>query len=65
VTIHTRGDADVLIVQPAVQSLKTINTVVVEEDRGLLILLLHHADMDGKDLYFRPDPKQNEKHIRV
>ena len=32
--------------------------VVVGEDTDLLILLLHHANMDSKELYFRPEPKQ-------
>ncbi len=46
---------DVLIVRTAIQSSKTVNTVVVTD---LLILLLHHADMDVKELYFRlPDSR--------
>ncbi len=65
VTIHARSDADVLIVQTALQSSKTVNTVLVGEDTDLLVLLLHHADKDGKELYFRPEPKENAKNVRL
>ncbi len=51
--------------QTAIQSPKTVDTVVVGEDTELLILLLYHADMDGNELYFRPELKQNAKSIRV
>jgi len=47
-TAHARSDADMLIIQTAIQCLKMVNTVVVGEDTDLLILLLHHADMDSK-----------------
>ena len=60
-TTHARSDADVLIIQTAIQSSSTANTVVVGEDTDLLILLLHHANMDSTELYFRPEPKQNAK----
>ena len=43
--------SDVLIIQTAIQSSSTANTVVVGEDTDLLILLLHHANMDNKELY--------------
>ena len=64
-TAHARSDADVLIIQTAIQSSKTVNTVVVGEDTDLLVLLLHHAHMDGKELYFRPEPKQNARKVRL
>ncbi len=64
-TAHARSDADVLIMQTAIQSAKTVDTVVVGKDTNLLILLLYHADMDGNELYFRPELKQNAKSIRV
>lgn len=54
-----------LIVQTALQSSKTVNTVLVGEDTDLLVLLLHHADKDGKELYFRPEPKENAKNVRL
>lgn len=37
--IQSCGDADVLIVQTAIRS-----TVVIGEDRDILILLLHHVN---------------------
>ena len=57
--------SDVLIIQTAIQSSSTANTVVVGEDTDLLILLLHHANMDSKELYFGPEPKQNAKKVRL
>jgi hypothetical protein len=48
----------VLIIQTAILSSKTVNTAVVGTD--FLILLLHHANKDDKELYFRPEPKKNE-----
>ena len=60
VLIHDYA-SDVLIIQTAIQSLSTANTVVVGEDTDLLILLLHHANMDSKELYFRSESKQNAK----
>ena len=62
VLIHDYA-SDVLIIQTAIQSSSTANTVV-GEDTDLLILLLHHANIDSKELYFRPEPKQNTKKVR-
>ena len=62
VLIHDYA-SDVLIIQTVIQSSSTANTVVVGEDTDLLILLLHHANMDSKELYFRPEPKQNTKKV--
>ncbi len=64
-TAHARSDADVLIMQTAIQSAKTVDTVVVGEDTDLLILLCITQTSDGNELYFRPELKQNAKSIRV
>ncbi len=61
-TTHARSDADVLIIQTAIQSSGTANTVVVGEDTDLKILLLHRTT---KELYFRPEPKQNAKKVNI
>ena len=60
-----RSDADVLIIQTAIQSSETVNTVLVGEDTDLLFLLQHYANMDDKELYFRPELKQNARKYRL
>ncbi len=64
-TSHANSDADVLIVKTAIRSSKIVNTVLVGEDTDLLVLLLYHADMDSKELYFRPEPKSNARNVRL
>ena len=56
--IHAPGDADLMKVQMAVQSAKSITTVLVGDDTDLLILLCHHADTSAQDLFFIRQPKQ-------
>ena len=56
--IHAPGDADLMIVQMAVQSAESITTVLVGDDTDLLVLLCHHADTSARDLFFIPQPKQ-------
>jgi len=64
-TSHANSDADVLIVKTAIRSSKIVNTVLVGEDTDLLVLFLYHADMDSKELYFRPEPKSNARNVRL
>lgn len=54
---HAKGDADVLIVQTAVESAKSKASVLVGDDTDLLILLLYHVDMNSHQVYFKPEPK--------
>ena len=56
--IHAPGDADLMMVQMAVQSSKSITTVLVGDDADLLVLLCHHADTSARDLFLIPQPKQ-------
>ena len=58
-------DADVLIVQTAVASAQTKDTVLIGDDTDLLILLLHHVKMDAHELFMAPEPKQSTKRKRV
>ena len=61
-THHASGDADLLIVQKAVQSVTFCNTVLVGDDTDLLVLLCyHHASLESHDLLFCPEPKKNTK----
>ena len=60
-TIHAEGAADLLIVQTAIQSSRSITTVLVSNDTDLLVLLCHHAETNANELFFKPGPKQRLK----
>ena len=64
-TIHAEGDADPMIVNSAIESAKSINTLLVGDDTDLLILLCHHADINSDDILFRPEPMSNSTKHRV
>lgn len=53
--IVAEDDADVDIVKSAISSSENQRTAVIGEDTDLLILLLHHASFENKDLYLRSD----------
>ena len=59
--LQATGDADLLIVQTAVQTARSHNTVLVGDDTDLLVLMLYHGEMDTNDLFFKPEPKQRSK----
>ena len=56
---HASGDADLLIVQKAVQSAMSCNTVLVGDDTYLLVLLCYNESLESHDLLFCPEPKKN------
>ena len=60
-TYHAPGDADLLIVQKAATTSKT---VLVGEDTDLIVLLCYRASLDSHDI-FCPEPKKNIKKLRV
>ena len=62
---HASGDADLLIVQKAVESAAMVNTVLVGDDIDLLILLCYHASLDSHSILFRPEPKNTTKNPRL
>jgi len=57
-TLHAEGDADLLIVQTAIQSAQSVATVLIGDDTDLLVLLCYHADVTANGLFFKPEPKQ-------
>lgn len=57
---HSEGDADLLIVQTAIQEAITENTVVVGEDTDLLVLLCHHAQLDSHPIFFKQTGKTSK-----
>ena len=64
-TYHSQADADLLIVQKAVESARNVNTVLVGDDTDLLILLCYYTEMDAHDLFFQPEPRANSTRRRV
>ena len=62
--IHATGNADLLIVQTAIQSARSVPTVLVGDDTDLLVLLCYHTEMDVHDLFSKPEPKQMSKKRR-
>ena len=62
---HAPGDADLLIVQKAVESAAMVNTLLVGDDTDLLILLCYHASLDSHSIFFQPEPKKATKNPRV
>ena len=63
-TRHAKGDADVMIVDSAITKERDQTTVLIGEDTDLLVLLLYHAEMDTKELFFRPEPRQRDMTVR-
>ena len=63
--MHATGDADLLIVQTAVECAKTGATTVIGEDTDLLVLLCMHADISQSDIIFRSETKRKTKKMRV
>ena len=60
---HAKGDA-VMIVDTAITKARDQTTVLIGEDTDLLVLLLYHAEMDAKELFFRPEPRQRDMTVR-
>ena len=56
--MHATGDADLLIVQTAVECAKNGTTTVIGEDTDLLVLLCMHADTNQSDIIFRSETKK-------
>ena len=58
-TNHAQGNADLLIVQTAVQSVTTENTVLVGDDTDLIVLFCFYADLN--DLFMHSEAKSTTK----
>ena len=57
-THHAAGDADLLIVQKAVESAATIDTVLIGDDTDLLILLIYNTKLKSWDMFFQPSQRR-------
>ena len=64
-THYASRDADFLIVQKAVKSATTTNTVLVDDETGLIILLCYHASVQSHDHFFCREPRKNMKKPRI
>ena len=58
---HWHDDANVDIVELAVESSLECPRTVTGEDTDLLVLLLYHADVNSKPLYFKSSKKSKKK----
>ena len=58
------GDADLLIVQTAVEK-SEIGQVVYGEDTDLLVFLCHYADKESNNIYFTSDKQVPMKTMKV
>ena len=56
---HAVGNADCLIVKKAVELSETTDTILVDEDTDLLVLLLHYGSQNTRKILLCPEPKQN------
>ena len=56
-----KQDTDVLIVQTTIASAQTKDIILVGDDTELLVLLLHHADIDSNDIFFSPENTKASK----
>ncbi|KAK2711277.1 hypothetical protein QYM36_012458 [Artemia franciscana] len=54
---HSEGDADVLIVEKAVEAASLTDTFVVADDTDILVLLISRSDSRSGRLYFSPEAK--------
>ena len=54
---YASADANLLMVQKAVESATTMKTVLVGSDIDLLVLLCYHASLDTCNLLFKPAKK--------
>ena len=62
---HAKYDADVLIVLTAVPSAMHKETVLIGDDTELLVLLLHHAEMDAHEVFLTSEPKKSAQQNKI
>ena len=59
--LHAEGDADRLIVEMAVKSSSTTDTILVGDDTDLLVLLCYHADLNSKDIFMHSQTRSKHR----
>ena len=58
-------DADVLVVHTAIASGIHKDSVLVGDDTDLLVLLLHHAEMDAHKVFLKTEPTKSSEHNKI
>ena len=58
--IHSKADADLLIIQTAIESSRSKLTTVIMEDTYLLVLLAHYFQPEYHDVLFHSDKSNKE-----
>lgn len=58
---HAKGDADLLVVEVAVDCAEHKDTVVIADDTDILVLLIHYAGRAKYNLWFKPNVKRESK----
>ena len=62
---HAKYDADVLIVLTALASIRHKETVLIGDDTDLLVLLLHHADMDAHEVFLKSESNKSAQQNKI
>ena len=62
---HAKDDGDVLIVLTAVGSSRHKETVLIGDDTDLLVLLLHHAEMDAHGVFLKSEPNKSAQQNKI
>ena len=55
--IQTESDADLLVVQTAVELSEEHNIILIAEDTDILVLLIHHADLKRNSIFLTCEQK--------
>ena len=55
---HSTADADLLIVNKAVESSRSMDSMLVGDDTDLLVLLFYHAELDVFDHFSNRNQEQ-------
>ena len=58
---HSRGDADVLIVETTEQYAMSCETTLIGNDTDLLVLLRFHVKEDSCEIFFKPEISSETK----
>ncbi len=58
---YEKSDADILIVQKAVETAENSKTAVVGDDTDVLVLLIYHTKLIHNKIFFIPEPKKKFK----
>ena len=61
IVVNAEADTDVLVVQTAIKSAASNDTVLVGDDTDLFILLCCNSKNTNCELYLRPEPKSNSR----